>query len=183
MRVKALAAEIDRPVEDSRFRFEPGNGWSEVEMLVLPGEEAMMLTGSRAANFSLETLDGEPVSLDQTRGKVVVLDFWATWCPPCRAELPSIEKLRAEFADRVQFYGVNEEDSGSVKDFIRKKHYELPILMDGKRQVHRQYGISAFPTLLIIDRQGVIRQHFIGSRSEAALRKAIKSVLANHPEN
>ena len=137
-----------------------------------------MLTGSRAASFALKTLEGEPVALEQTRGKVVVLDFWATWCPPCREELPYIEKLREEFAGQVQFFGVNNEDSGTVKDFLRKHKYELPVLMDAKRQVDRQYGVSAIPTMFIIDKQGVIRQHFIGSRSEAKLRQAIQAVVA-----
>src|ERR1700734_3224041 len=137
----------------------------------------MMLTGSRASSFALKTLDGDPVALAQTRGQVVVLDFWATWCPPCRAELPSIEKLRTEFAGHVQFFGVNDEDSGIVKNFLKKNSYELTVLMDGKREVHRQYGVSAIPTMFIIDKQGVIREHLIGSRSEAKLRQALQAAV------
>jgi peroxiredoxin len=176
--LKVLAMDVNSPLPDSLFQFQPGKGWSEAEMLLLPGEVRTMLTGSRAANFALKTLEGEPVALDETRGKVVVLDFWATWCPPCREELPSIEKLRQEFAGQVQFFGINDEESGTVKDFLRKHTYEMPVLMDGKRQVHRQYGVSAIPTMLIIDRQGVIREHFIGSRSEAKLRQAIQAAVA-----
>jgi peroxiredoxin/outer membrane lipoprotein-sorting protein len=178
LHLKVSAIEINSQLADSLFQFEPGKGWSEAEMLLLPGEEHMMLTGSRAAGFALKTLEGEPVALEQTRGKVVVLDFWATWCPPCREELPSIEKLREEFAGQVQFFGVNNEDSGIVKNFLQKHKYELPVLMDAKRQVDRQYGVSAIPTMFIIDKQGVIRQHFIGSRSEAKLRQAIQAVVA-----
>lgn len=177
-RVKTVDLEINQPIEDSAFRFDPPKGWTEVEMIMLPGEEGMILAGSRAANFTLKTLEGEPVTLDEARGKVVVLDFWATWCGPCRRELPTIEKLRAEFAGKVAFFGVNDEDSGTVREFLKKNHYELAVLMDGKRQVHRQYGVSAIPTLLIIDRQGVIREHFIGSRTEASLRKAIQSAVS-----
>jgi peroxiredoxin/outer membrane lipoprotein-sorting protein len=177
LHLKVSAIEINSPLADSLFQFEPGKGWSEAEMLLLPGEEHMMLTGSRAASFALKTLEGEPVALEQTRGKVVVLDFWATWCPPCREELPYIEKLREEFAGQVQFYGVNNEDSGTVKNFLKNHKYELPVLMDAKRQVDRQYGVSAIPTMFIIDKQGVIRQHFIGSRSEAKLRQAIQAVV------
>jgi cytochrome c biogenesis protein CcmG/thiol:disulfide interchange protein DsbE len=178
IRLKTTFLEINSTIADTTFRFDPGKGWSELEFLALPGEERLMLTGSKAINFALKTLDGEPVALDQTRGKVVVLDFWATWCPPCREELPSLEKLRGEFSGLVQFYGVNDEESGTVKDFVKKHHYELTVLMDGKRQVHRQYNVHAIPTLLIVDKQGVIREHFIGSRSEATLRKAIQSVVA-----
>lgn len=178
LHLKVSAIEINSPLADTLFQFEPGKGWSEAEMLLLPGEEHMMLTGSRAASFALKTLEGEPVALEQTRGKVVVLDFWATWCPPCREELPYIEKLREEFAGQVQFFGVNNEDSGTVKNFLKNHKYELPVLMDAKRQVDRQYGVSAIPTMFIIDKQGVIRQHFIGSRSEAKLRQAIQAVVA-----
>lgn len=109
-----------------------------------------------------------------------VLDFWATWCPPCRVELPSIEKPRAEFGDSVQFYGVNNEDPGKVKSFVNGNHYGLAVLLDGKAQVHRLYGVSAIPTVLIIAKQGVIREPIIGSRSESSLRKAIQSVLASN---
>ena len=178
LHLKVSTVEINPPLEDSWFQFDPGKGWSEAEMLLLPGEEHMMLTGSRASSFSLKTLDGEAVALGQTRSQVVVLDFWATWCPPCRAELPFIEKLRNEFAGQVQFFGVNDEDSGTVKSFLKKNSYELTVLLDGKRQVHREYGVSAIPTLFIIDKQGVIREHFIGSRSEAKLRQAIQAAVS-----
>jgi len=178
LHLKVSTVEINPPLEDSWFQFDPGKGWSEAEMLLLPGEEHMMLTGSRASSFSLKTLGGEAVALGQTRGQVVVLDFWATWCPPCRAELPFIEKLRNEFAGQVQFFGVNDEDSGTVKSFLKKNSYELTVLLDGKRQVHREYGVSAIPTLFIIDKQGVIREHFIGSRSEAKLRQAIQAAVS-----
>jgi peroxiredoxin/outer membrane lipoprotein-sorting protein len=175
--MKVSVLELNPSLPDATFQFEPGKGWSEAEMLLLPGEERMMLTGSRAANFALKTLGGDSVELEGARGKVVVLDFWATWCPPCREELPSIEKLRQEFA-QVQFYGINDEDSSTVKGFLKKNGYELSVLMDGKRQVHRQYGVSSIPTLLIIDKQGVIREHFIGSRSEGKLRQALQAAVA-----
>jgi peroxiredoxin/outer membrane lipoprotein-sorting protein len=179
-KVKLTALEINPKLDDSLFHFQPGKGWKEAESLLLPGEDHVALAGTRATNFALKTLDGESVQLDQTRGKVVVLDFWATWCPPCRVELPSIEKLRGEFGDAVQFYGVNDEEPGTVRSFVKGNHYAFAVLMDGKAQVHRLYGVSAIPTVLIIDKQGVIREQIIGSRSESNLRKAIQSVLASN---
>ena len=89
-----------------------------------------MLTGERAADFTLKTLDGDTVGLRSLQGNVVVLDFWATWCGPCRAELPTIEKLRSEFAGAVRFYGVNDEAPGIVKKFAMGNRYEMPILLD-----------------------------------------------------
>ena len=89
--------EVNQDMPDSLFAFAPRKGWEEVEMLILPGEERASLLGSRAAGFALKSLEGEQVALNDVRGKPIVLDFWASWCPPCRAELPLIEKLRTEF--------------------------------------------------------------------------------------
>jgi peroxiredoxin len=177
IRTRTTLMEVNQPIPDSLFKFEPGKGWAETEMLVLPGEERALLTGARAANFTLKSLAGDSAALEQARGKVVVLDFWATWCPPCRAELPLIEKLRAEFSGKVEFYGVNDEEASTVKNFVKKNGYEMTVLMDGRRQVHHLYGVTAIPTLLVIDPQGVIRTHFVGGRNEAALRQAIQSAL------
>ena len=177
IRTRTSLIQVNEEMPDTLFAFAPRKGWEEVEMLALPGEERASLAGSRAAAFALRSLEGEQVALNDVRGKPIVLDFWATWCPPCRAELPLIEKLRAEFNGKVAFYGVNDEESGTVKNFVKKNGYELTTLMDSKRQVHRQYGVSAIPTLLVIDSQGVIRTHFIGGRSEAVLRKAIQASL------
>jgi peroxiredoxin/outer membrane lipoprotein-sorting protein len=178
---KVKTIEIENEVADSVFEFAPEPSWKEVEMLVLPGETRTDLTGQKAADFSIKSLDGEKVELAALRGKVVVLDFWATWCPPCRAELPTIDKLRAEFGDKVQFFGVNDEDSGIVKGFVKKHNYEMGVLMDSSRAVHRQYGVHAIPTVLIIDRTGVIRSHFIGGRNEQALRDAIQKAMLTEP--
>lgn len=177
IRTHTSLIQVNEEMPDAMFGFTPRKGWDEVEMLALPFEERASLAGSRASGFALKSLDGEQVALTEMRGKPIVLDFWATWCPPCRAELPLIEKLRAEFNGKVAFYGVNDEESGTVKNFVKKNGYELTTLMDSKRQVHRQYGVSAIPTVLVIDSQGVIKTHFIGGRSEAVLRKAIQSTL------
>ena len=137
----------------------------------------MVLTGQKAADFALKSLDGQPVELSSLRGKVVVLDFWATWCGPCRRELPIVDKLREEFGDEVRFLGINAEDSGTVKGFLKKNAYGLTMLMDSKRTVNRTYGVHAIPTLFVIDRDGVIRQHFIGGREARELHQAIAAVL------
>jgi peroxiredoxin/outer membrane lipoprotein-sorting protein len=145
--IKLKRIETDSDVDDSAFQFEPDRNWHEVEMLVLPGERSVSLNGLMAGDFRIKTLEGDQIQLSSFRGKVVVLDFWATWCPPCREELPYIEKLRSEFTDKVQFFGIDDEDSSTVKDFQRKHNYGLTVLVDQKRTVHRQYGVEAIPTV------------------------------------
>jgi len=174
---KIKKLELDDEVNDSLFTWAPEKKWTEVEMLVLPQEQNMTLTGRPAGDFQLKSVSGEAVRLSDLRGSVVVLDFWATWCPPCRHELPDVEKLRAEFAGKVEFFGIDDEDKGTIAAFLKKNKYELAVLLDGRRDVHRQYGVRAIPTVLVIDRSGVIRQHFVGSQSEATLRKAIEGAL------
>jgi thiol-disulfide isomerase/thioredoxin len=174
---KVKKLELDDEVDDSIFTWTPEKKWAEVEMLVLPQEQHAVLTGLVAADFQLKSVSGEAIRLSDLRGSVVVLDFWATWCGPCRRELPIVEKLRTEFAGKVQFLGINDEDKGMVTAFLKKNDYQLSVLMDGRRDVHRQYGISGIPTLLVIDRSGVIRQHYVGGPSEEALRNSIKAAL------
>jgi peroxiredoxin len=174
---KVKQLETNGRVEAGLFSFEPQRSWTQVDMLALPGEEKLLLTGRRAADFELKSVEGEHVELASLQGKVVVLDFWATWCGPCRQELPIVDQLRREFGDQVQFLGINDEDSGTVKGFLRKNGYGITVLMDSKRSVHRTYGVHSIPTLIVIDRDGVIRQHFIGGRDAPALRQAIDAVL------
>ncbi|HEY6390673.1 MAG TPA: redoxin domain-containing protein [Bryobacteraceae bacterium] len=168
-------AEIKLPPANDLFIFDPPSNATEVQALNLPGER-VLLTGKNAMDFELKDIQGAQVRLSDYRGKIVLLDFWATWCPPCRKELPSIEKLHRQFADKdVVVLGINDEDSGTVKGFLKKNEYTIPTLMDSKKNVHRMYGARAIPTVIVIDRNGVIRAHYIGGRSEADLLAALKT--------
>jgi peroxiredoxin/outer membrane lipoprotein-sorting protein len=168
-------AEIKLPPANDLFSFDPPSSATEVATLNLPGER-VLLTGKNAMDFELKDLQGAQVRLSSFRGKIVLLDFWATWCPPCRKEMPSIEKLHRQFAGKdVVVLGINDEDSATVKSFLKKNEYSLPTLLDSKKNVHRLYGARAIPTVIVIDRDGVIRAHYIGGRSEADLMAALKT--------
>ncbi len=126
-------------------------------------------------DFTLKSLTGEKVTLSDLRGKVVLIDFWATWCGPCRRELPTIEKLHREYEDKgLVVLGINDEESGTAKKFLAKNEYRLPVLMDSKKEVARAYGTRAIPTVIVVDKDGVVRAHFVGGRSEDELRAALK---------
>jgi cytochrome c biogenesis protein CcmG/thiol:disulfide interchange protein DsbE len=179
--MKIRLMELNQEVSDSLFRFEPNPGWSEVGTLAAAA--APIRIGDRAADFTVRTLDGETVALKSLRGSVVTLDFWATWCVPCRMEFPAIEKIRSEFSGAVRFYGISDESLATVKKFTEENHYQMPMLLDSNREIRRRYGIHKIPVLLVIDRDGVVRQQFIGAHTEPELREAIRSVVDREAPN
>jgi thiol-disulfide isomerase/thioredoxin len=117
------------------------------------------------------------VALESLRGSVVVLDFWATWCMPCREEFPAIEKIRAELGGAVRFYGISDESLATVKQFVAENRYRISILLDSNREMRRRYGVHKIPVLFVIDRDSVVRRQFIGAHSESELREAIRAVV------
>jgi len=160
----------------SLFTFTPPPKTSEVSMLILPGETRVDLTGRSAADFTLKDLQGTKINLSELRGKIVMLDFWATWCPPCRHELPVVAKLHENLKDKnVVIMGINDEDAGTVKNYLKKNELTLPVLMDSNGSVHKLYGAHSIPTVIIINGDGTIAAHYIGARSEEELMKGLKS--------
>lgn len=125
-----------------------------------------VVVGSIAPDFTLKNLKGEPVSLAQFRGKVVFLNFWASWCPPCREEMPSMERLNEVFgsSDFVML-AVNVEDDGprSVPGWLKENPYTFPILFDPQGQEKMRYGVTAIPETFLIDKKGVVVDRFLGA--------------------
>ena len=166
-------ARINEKVPDSLFTFRPPAGAQEVSPF--KGEGAADLTGQKAGDFTLADLAGQPVKLSSLRGKVVLLDFWATWCGPCRIEMPNIQKLHRELKTRgLVVLGINQgEDAARVRPFLKKYAYDFRILLDRRQTVGRLYQVRGIPTMFIIDRTGTIRSHFVGVRDESTLREAL----------
>jgi len=120
---------------------------------------AAVTIGSLAPDFQLEDNNGNLVSLSALRGKVVIVNFWATWCPPCRAEMPSMEKLNSVMAgEDFVMLAINIEANGrsSVAEFLKKTPHTFPILYDDQGVVQGLYGVYSFPQSFIITKDGMI---------------------------
>ncbi len=132
-----------------------------------PRESPRLVTlGSIAPDFTLENMQGEKVSLSQLRGKVVIVNFWATWCPPCRTEMPSMEVLHQTFKDDdLVLLAINVEKNGrkAVTRFLQETPYNFPILLDDQQQTQNLYGVFQYPESFIIDRSGVVVKQVIGA--------------------
>ena len=168
-----VAARVNQPVADSVFAFRPPADAQEVTHF--PGEQAIDLSGQKASDFTLSDLAGKPVKLSSLRGKVVLLDFWATWCGPCRIEMPRVQKFHDEFQGKgLVVLGVNDgEDAGRIETFLKRNGYSFRILLDRDQSVAARYQVTGIPSLFVIDRNGVISSHFIGLRDEETLRDAL----------
>ena len=143
--------------------------------------DADTLEGRPAPQFNLKSLAGEAVSLADLKGEVIVLDFWATWCPPCREGLPHIAKLHANHKDAgVRVYAVNlRETPAKIRNFLEQQKIDVPVLLDADGGVARGYGVSGIPTTVVIGRDGVIRKVFVGFSPEIAksLDAAVESAM------
>jgi len=120
-----------------------------------------------AIDFTLTDLDGYYIALSDFKGKVVFLNFFATWCPPCRDEMPSMQKLHEEL-DGEDFVmvavSVDKGSIQSVKDFIEKNNYTFKVLHDKKGEAAYNYNVRSIPATYLIDKNGIIAGRIIGSR-------------------
>jgi len=137
--------------------------------------------GFAAPDFSLETLEGETVSLADLRGQVVLLNFWATWCPPCRAEMPAIQSVYQAYQDQgfsVLAVDVAEGDA-QVTAFADEQGLTFPILMDRDAAVSNRYQVRAMPSTFFIDRSGIIQEVTLGGpMSEGFIKSQVTGLLA-----
>ncbi len=131
-----------------------------------------------APDFTLTTLAGDSFTLSQERGTPVVLNFWATWCGPCRREMPALQAATERYQGRVQIIGVDEgEPVADVARFVEEFGLTFPIPMDQEFAVGEAYAVQGMPTTFFIDRNGIIRHIWIGEMNSVILAEGIAKIL------
>ena len=154
------------------------------------GSEGEKLTP--AVDFNLTDQYGNTHTLSQYKGKTIFLNFWGTWCPPCRAEMPDIQKLYEEFdqegEDALIILGVaapnlgKEKSEDGTKTFLEENGYTYPVLMDTEAELFQTYGITSFPTTIMIDRDGNLFGYATGQLNEETMRSIIQQTMEGKRE-
>jgi peroxiredoxin len=138
--------------------------------------------GFQAPNFELSTIEGEQVLLSDLRGQAILLNFWATWCPPCRSEMPAMQQVYRDFEqDGFVVLAVNnlqQDNRDSVETFVLEENLTFPVLLDNSGFVSTRYQVNSMPTSFFIDPVGIIREVVIGGpMSEALLRTRVEKLM------
>jgi peroxiredoxin len=156
-----------------------------VAALVLGGASTRAADSKTAApDWQLSDVDGKTVKLSEFKGKVVILDFWATWCPPCRAEIPGFVAMQKKYADKgFTMVGLSLDEQGAsvVKPFMRQLGMNYPVVI-GNQQIASDYGgITAIPTTFVIDRQGNVVAAYQGFTDQSTFESVIVPLLEKTP--
>lgn len=151
-------------------RVPPGGSGAE-----LPPAPAI---GHPAPDFTLQTLEDEPLALSDLHGQPVVVNFWASWCGPCRAEMPELQRLHERLGPSgLVVLGVNQDETAqTIAQYRQKIDVDFPTVIDRRLGTSREYAVNSIPTTFFIDRDGVIRDLFIGPMSDAVLADNLKSI-------
>ena len=147
----------------------------------------LVKAGDKAPDFTVEMFDGTKTSLAELKGKVVLLNFWATWCPPCRREMPDIQKLyeryQAEEDPEVVILGVAAPDYGDegsreeIAQFLEENGYTYPVVMDEGGELFMTYGVFSYPTTFMIDRDGNVFGYAAGQLSMEMMESIIRQTV------
>lgn len=135
--------------------------------------------GDRAPGFSLIDLEGKTHSLSDYKGKVIVTNFWGTFCPPCKEEMPALQRQYEKWSRQgVAFLGINlDKNKVTVQSFMDQYHLSLPVILDSKEQVRKEYGVLYYPTTFFITPDGKIAVKKVGEMTESYIDETIASLM------
>lgn len=139
-------------------------------------EEVGLAVGDTAPDIVLKTLHNEQIRLSDLRGKPVIVNFWATWCPPCQREMPDLQKFYNDYKSHVEFLSVHltsQDSREKVAPFMEQYRITFPVVLDTKGKILKLYNIQTIPTTYILDKNGIIRKKVIGPLTYKQLQEAI----------
>ena len=157
------------------------NGGDATESEGAPNEETTVHSGNALPDFTVYSMEGEEVTLYEKFGKPLVVNFWATWCPPCKAEMPDFEKVYGEMGSSVEFMMINMTDGSrdteaSVKAFIEDNGYTFPVYLDSKMSAMYTYSVQSIPMTLFFSADGELVDYNVGAMSEQELIEKIGKI-------
>ncbi len=159
---------------DEQFQVQPGTEESDKQVDTGPRK------GEVAPDFKLTTLTGDTLSLSDLRGKKVILNMWATWCPPCRAEMPDMQRFFEDHGDTVEIVAVNltqsELSRENVDQFVEEFELTFPVVLDENSEVAKMYYAVTIPTSYVIDSKGIIQNKIIGPMSYEWMETAVNAI-------
>ncbi|MCB0179685.1 MAG: TlpA family protein disulfide reductase [Anaerolineae bacterium] len=142
--------------------------------------EPAPIAGHPAPDFELVSTDGETMRLSDFKGQPVILNFWATWCGPCRSEFPEFQQAAVDNADRMVIVGINNtsaDNPNAIPDFLKEYGITFPILLDTDREAVDAYNVLGLPTTIFIDDQGVVNEIFTGPLNKAYIESKISELI------
>ncbi len=167
----------NQPVASTAFDTTLPKGQSVTDMSAAGGESTPPVAiGAAAPNFTVSRLSNrQPVTLSSLRGQVTLLDFWATWCPPCRKSLPETQALAREFGGKgLAVMTISDEEPATIAAFLKSNHYTFPAYRDAAGAAGKAYKVTAIPTLVVLDRKGRLVAYLVGLQERETVGAALK---------
>lgn len=172
---KFTKLSADKALDDKTFDVTLPKGMTVTDAGGSEAPKPPVPLGKPAPDFEVTSVDGKKQKLSDLKGKVVLIDFWATWCPPCRKGLPITNKMHEQFASKgLQVMTISDEDQKKVTDFIAENKYTFPAYLDPTKKASAAYQVSAIPTLVIVDAKGNLVSYTVGLDTEEAVLENLK---------
>lgn len=170
---------VNPTIAEKAFAWAAPDGAREATAPAAEEGDAVALVGKDAPDFTLNGMDGKPVNLKDEKGAVIILDFWATWCGPCKVSLPGLNKLHKELSPKgLKTWAIDlEEDKAKIAPVAEKICPDIPVLLDEKSEVAKLYGVSGIPQTVVIGKDGKVKKVFVGAGNEAKIKAVVEAAL------